>query len=418
MKCYYTSACETHVFFTFEIRDKDSFLAHVAAKEFHYIDDPVEEINHFITSFIGLSSPLSNNLKHGKSWRLSSEDLDVLFQVEDTFSIHSSRYNVDISNVRFAEQSWICVEPDYKYGVLAIGFIFGLSQMIEMELEKVAKLVGFLSEDNKWDLIISQGNDKRIVSYATITETIIDNTQYSNSFLLTFLEDRKHSTLAPSAFAINYVLATIYQGDHDFRSSIDSISFNTYKKLSTIDDCLILHENNRCVIIRKNGYHNSSGTIVLNTEVLLVIASLLEKTMVYVALYMNYDEGEGVTQRMHYLKLLTKISASPIPLSSKVYEICKDSLCFKDDIEALHTFIEFNSNNENKARHEREEKESRKLNLGITILTISQVLFALIQYLGIKDILGQPISQIWTYGSAIAVTLMLISFIIIVLRKK
>ena len=418
MECYYTSACETHVFFTFEIRDKDSFLAHVAAKEFNYIDYPVESINHFISSFIGLSSPLSNNLKHGKSWRLSSEDLNTLFQVEDTFSIHYSRNNVDINNVRFAEQSWICVEPDYKYGVLALGFIFGLSQMIENEVEKVAKLIDFLSKDNKWDLIISHGKDKRIVSYATITETIIDNTQYSNSIFLSFLEERKHSTLAPSAFAINYVLASIYQGDLCFLSSINSEAFNSYKKLSTVDDCLILHENNRCVIIRNQQYHNSSGSLVLNTEVLLVIASLLEKTMVFVALYMNYDESEDVTQRMQYLKLLTKISASPIPLSSKVYEICKDSLCFKEDIEALHTFIEFNSNNDNKERHEREEKESRKLNLGITILTISQVLFALIQYLGIKDILGQPINQIWTYGSIIAVTLMLVSFVIIVLKKK
>lgn len=175
------------------------------------------------------------------------------------------------------------------------------------------------------------------------------------------------------------------------------------------------------LIVRNKKYNELNFTLTSFYSCYLpIIASCFFLKIVAVSLTSNLDASsiETVAHKLQQIKFLISSSASHSPVPNIVFNQCKTAQRVSQDIEAINVLLSYKVEKENKERYSREAASDHRRDVGITVLTISQVLFALISYLGIKDILGDPAGQPWITISGIIIIIMLLAFFVLILRKR
>lgn len=446
MQAMKVSQCFFYILTPFHVINKEEFKNSYFS--YNLIKRAPNYINQFLSSYLGVGNAPEGFSSGGYISCITNINLENRYSINKRFRLKVKDTIIN-KTASFLPESWILVNSDFDCGVFALGInICTSKEEIEgTEFDALIKIFkGFhsRSKESQTSFVINRAKGEEVIP---ISQVELDFCGIIDTTFGDFISPKEQVERAGHLYVgINIddiIIPEEKQGTspivHLFPcradeqlcrivSSViapsDMIDPNNigkeYKCTNWGDDasCDYFAYSSDCFIGIDNTNHGKASISNTLINSMLVSAVLLEKMELFNQLYRNTTINQNYISKLQELKLLTSAVASPKKENSVAYECCKDILNIQKDLDALHSYLEFTIAQSDEKRHELEEKNSHKLNIGITILTISQVLFALIQYLGIKDVLGEPISVIWTYGSAVAIVLMLTAFIIIIMRKR
>lgn len=118
------------------------------------------------------------------------------------------------------------------------------------------------------------------------------------------------------------------------------------------------------------------------------------------------------SEQLRELRLVESLPASSFTHLNKLATLINHEVfTLPAKVESISSYLD-------NARFETRSRSNRRLNLCVMALTVSQVIFALIQYLGIKDILGEHPQPFQTYSIiVVAATLLMVIALIVPWEK-
>lgn len=187
-----------------------------------------------------------------------------------------------------------------------------------------------------------------------------------------------------------------------------------------LEDSVYLCTSQRETILANYQYaadYMFTDTMFANSFVPIIATVMLIKNVVSDNIS-SIRQDDEVVSLFQQFKLLLSLTISRFPVFNTVFEQCKKAQNVSSDIDAMNSYLVYKIEKDNKARYSRQAKSDHRREVGIIVLTVSQVFFALISYLGIKDLLGNPAGQPWVTISAVLLGILVVVFFFLILRKK